>query len=117
MPAIADNHARTINFGHGYSCHITLLRPESIGEIKLHSNNPEDSLAIDPTFFSHENDMIIIKRGAQKMQAILEGKPFTPIRKNMLYLVEKGNDEQLEQDIRNRTGTSTTPVVLVKWGQ
>jgi len=116
VPAIADNHARNVNFGHGYSCHITLLRPESIGEVKLNSNNPKDSLAIDPKFFDHENDMVIIKQAAKKMQNILEGKPFSPIRKNMLYLVENGNDEQLENDIRNRADTQYHPCGTCKMG-
>ncbi len=116
VPAIADNHARTVNFGHGYSCHITLLRPESIGEVKLNSNNPEDSLAIDPKFFSHENDMVIIKRAAKKMQNILEASPFSAIRKDMLYLVENGNDEQLEKDIRNRADTQYHPCGTCKMG-
>ncbi|MFQ3311259.1 MAG: choline dehydrogenase [Colwellia sp.] len=116
VPAIADNHARTINFGHGYSCHITLLRPDSVGEVKLNSSNPEDSLAIDPNFFNNEKDMKIIKRAAKKMQNILEGKPFAPIRKNMLYVVENGNDEQLEKDIRNRADTQYHPCGTCKMG-
>jgi len=116
VPAIADNHARTVNFGHGYSCHITLLRPESIGEVKLNTNNPEDSLAIDPKFFSHEKDMVIIKQAAKKMQNILEGKPFSPVRKNMLYFVENGDDAQLEHDIRNRADTQYHPCGTCKMG-
>lgn len=116
VPGIVDNHARSINLGHGYSCHITVLRPDSVGEVKLNSNNPEDSLAIDPKFFNHENDMAVIKRGARKMQDILEGKPFSSIRKNMLYLVEKGNDKQLEQDIHNRADTQYHPCGTCKMG-
>jgi len=116
VPAIADNHARTVNFGHGYSCHITLLRPESIGEVKLKSNKPEDSLAIDPKFFNDTQDMAIIKRGAKKMQDILEGLPFSSVRKDMLYLVENGNDEQLEKDIRNRADTQYHPCGTCKMG-
>ena len=116
VPAIADNHARTMNFGHGYSCHITLLRPESIGEVKLNSNNPKDSLAIDPKFFKHESDMAIIKKAAKKMQNILEAAPFSAIRKDMLYPVENGNDVQLEHDIRNRADTQYHPCGTCKMG-
>jgi len=53
VPGIVDDHARKVNFGHGYSCHITVLRPDSTGEVKLNSRNPEDSLAIDPQFFDN----------------------------------------------------------------
>ncbi|MGR5550908.1 glucose-methanol-choline oxidoreductase, partial [Vibrio sp. DNB22_12_1] len=33
--AMADNHNRTFNYGHGYSCHVCVLRPKSRGEVRL----------------------------------------------------------------------------------
>ncbi len=116
VPGIVNDHARKLNLGHGYSCHITLLRPDSIGEVKLNSTNPEDSLAIDPNFFSNDKDMEILKRGAKKMQSILQGKPLKHIRKKMLYQVDTDNDAQLEQDIRNRADTQYHPVGTCKMG-
>jgi len=116
VPGIVDDHARKLNLGHGYSCHITLLRPDSIGEVKLNSTNPEDSLAIDPNFFDNKKDMEIIMRGAKKMQSILQGKPLAGIRKKMLYQVDTGNDVQLEKDIRNRADTQYHPVGTCKMG-
>ncbi|NRD73835.1 GMC family oxidoreductase N-terminal domain-containing protein [Shewanella sp. VB17] len=113
---IVDNHGRNVNLGHGYSCHITVLRPDSIGEVKLRSNDPEDALLIDPKFFENEQDFALIKRGAKKMQNILEGQPFDGIRKQMLYQVDNGNDQQLEQDIRNRADTQYHPACTCKMG-
>jgi len=116
VPGIVDDHARKLNLGHGYSCHITLLRPDSIGEVKLNSTNPEDSLAIDPKFFDNKKDMEILMRGAKKMQSILQGKPLQAIRKKMLYQVNSGDDVQLEKDIRNRADTQYHPVGTCKMG-
>ncbi len=116
VPGIVDDHARKLNLGHGYSCHITLLRPDSVGEVKLNSTNPEDSLAIDPNFFDNKKDMEVILRGAKKMQSILQGKPLEHIRKKMLYQVDSGNDAQLEKDIRNRADTQYHPVGTCKMG-
>ncbi len=113
---IVDDHARKVNLGHGYSCHITVLRPDSIGEVKLNSSNPEDCMAIDPKFFDDDRDLELIKRAAKKMQNVLEGKPFDGIRGKMLYNVENGNDAQLEQDIRNRADTQYHPVGTCKMG-
>jgi choline dehydrogenase len=113
---IVDDHARKVNLGHGYSCHITVLRPDSIGEVKLNSSNPEDCMAIDPKFFDDERDLELIKRAAKKMQNILEAKPFDGIRGKMLYNVDNGNDAQLEQDIRNRADTQYHPVGTCKMG-
>jgi choline dehydrogenase len=114
VPGIVDDHARKVNWGHGYSCHITVLRPESVGEVKLHSINPKDSLLIDPKYLSHKKDMEVIINGAKKMQTILEGNPFDNIRKGMLYHV--GNDEQLTQDIRTRADTQYHPCGTCKMG-
>ncbi|MCP4273058.1 MAG: hypothetical protein GY781_14040, partial [Gammaproteobacteria bacterium] len=113
---IVDNHARNFNMGHGYSCHITVLRPESIGEVKLQSTDPKDSMAIDPKFFDNNKDMELMLRGAKTMQNILEGESFSSIRGKMLYQVDNGNDEQLEQDIRNRADTQYHPCGTCKMG-
>lgn len=113
---IVDNHARTFNLGHGYSCHLTVLRPESSGEVKLQSSDPQDSLLIDPGFFEEPEDMDVMIRGARVMQNILEGEPFTAIRGKMLYPVENGNEEQLQQDIRNRADTQYHPCGTCKMG-
>ncbi len=113
---IVDDHARKVNLGHGYSCHITVLRPDSKGEVKLNSSNPEDCMAIDPKFFDDNRDLELIKRAAKKMQNVLEGKPFDGIRGKMLYNVDNGNDAQLEQDIRNRADTQYHPVGTCKMG-
>lgn len=116
VPGIVDNHARNINLGHGYSCHITVLRPESTGEVKLKSNDPADTTLIDPKFFDNAEDMALIKRGAKTMQNILEAEVFDDIRQSMLYDVENGNDAQLEQDIRNRADTQYHPCGTCKMG-
>jgi choline dehydrogenase len=105
VPGIVDDHARKINMGHSYSCHISVCRPESCGEEKLNSTDPMDTLLIDPNFLGDEKDIQTIMAGAQTMQTILEADAFSGIRKNMLYWVEKDNVQQVEQDIRNRADT------------
>jgi choline dehydrogenase-like flavoprotein len=35
-----DSHARKLHLGHGYSCHICLLRPKSVGTLALASADP-----------------------------------------------------------------------------
>ncbi len=114
VPGVVDNHARNLRFGHGYSCHLTLLRPKSKGTVKLASNNINHAPLIDPNYFDHEDDMKLMLKGADKMQRILEGKPFDSIRRKMLYKVDLGDIKALEQDIRNRSDTQYHPVGTCK---
>ena len=116
VPGIVDNHARTVNLGHGYSCHITLLRPESRGEVKLKSANPSDALAIDPKFFDDPRDMEVLIDGAQRMQQILESEPLSTISKKMLYPVDLGDRKTMEDEIRKRADTQYHPVGTCKMG-
>lgn len=117
VAGIVDDHARKVNLGHGISCHITLLRPESRGEVKLNSANPEDSLAIDPKFFEKREDMDVLLDGAQRMQEILEGQAFDSVRGDMLYPVDLGDRGMMEADIRNRADTQYHPVGTCKMGK
>jgi len=116
VAGIVDDHARSINLGHGISCHITLLRPESRGEVKLRSANPAESLDIDPKFFDKSEDMDVLIEGAQRMQKILESEPLASINKGMLYPVVQGDRVAMEQDIRNRADTQYHPVGTCKMG-
>ena len=48
--ALVEDHARKLRRGHGYSCHVCLLRPRSRGAVTLRSTDPLAAPAIDPNF-------------------------------------------------------------------
>ncbi len=84
VPEIVDDHVRKVKLGHGHSRHITFCRPESRGEVKWDSTDPDDSLLNYPNFFGDEKDMLAIIAGAQKMQTALDDVAFGDIPINML---------------------------------
>lgn len=114
--ALVDNHARTPHLGHGYSCHVTLLRPNQRGEVKLNSPNAADAPHIDPKFLEDEEDMRIFTKGALLQRKILESKPFDPWRQKILYPFDVNNPEEVEADIRNRADTQYHPVGSCRMG-
>lgn len=116
VAALIDDHARRIHLGHGYSCHLTVLRPYSRGEVKLQSNNPKDPLHIDPMFFADDRDMQTMLDGAETMRKVLEGKPFDGVRGAMLYPIPHNDRTALEHDIRKRADTQYHPVGTCKMG-
>lgn len=116
VAGIVDDHARKVNLGHGISCHITLLRPKSRGEVRLNSSDPYDPPYIDPRFFDQDADMQVLLDGAAKMQKILQSRPFDKVRGKMLYHVEPGDRKGMELDMRNRADTQYHPVGTCKMG-
>ena len=113
---IADDHNRRLHLGHGFSCHVTVLRPLSRGAVTLRSADPRAGPLIDPAFLQDERDLALLMRGARIQRAILESKPFDPYRGAMLYPVAKGDERALEQDIRNRADTQYHPSGTCKMG-
>ncbi|WP_342118788.1 GMC family oxidoreductase [Pseudoduganella sp. OTU4001] len=114
--AIVDDHARKMHLGHGFSCHVTVLRPHSTGTVGLESNDPRQAPRIDPRFFSDERDLELLATGAQKQQAIMESAPFDAIRGKMLYQVDRQDRAALKADIRRRADTQYHPVGTCKMG-
>jgi choline dehydrogenase-like flavoprotein len=114
--AIVDDHARKLRIGHGYSCHVTVLRPKSRGTVGLDSANPMAAPRIDPAFFSDERDLQLMIKGWHLQRRILESKPFDPYRGKSLYQVDAGDPQAVIQDIRNRADTQYHPVGSCKMG-
>lgn len=53
VPGYRSHRGRVVEYGHGYAVHTCVLRPKSIGEIRLGQNG---ALEIDPKFFSDPQD-------------------------------------------------------------
>ncbi|EDY87339.1 alcohol dehydrogenase [gamma proteobacterium HTCC5015] len=113
---IVDDHARKTHWGHGYSCHITLLRPKSCGEVALASADPREPPLINPAFLQEKEDIETLLNGAKTMQSILEDSAFDDVRKEMLYYVEKNDRKGMEADIRSRADTQYHPVGSCRMG-
>jgi choline dehydrogenase-like flavoprotein len=114
--AIVDDHGRRMHMGHGFSCHVDLLRPKSRGSVTLASCDPRDAPLIDPNFFGEEDDFTTLMKGAQIQQKIIESRDFDTIRGKMLHPIQTGNLEQLAHDIRSRADSQYHPVGTCKMG-
>ena len=56
--AVVDDHGRKMHLGHGYSCHVCVLRPKSRGSLWLKSSDPAAPPAIDPAFLKDESCLL-----------------------------------------------------------
>lgn len=114
--SIVDDHGRKLHWGHGFSCHTTLLRPHSRGRVALQSRDPMAPPSIDPAFLEDDRDMESLFSGVKKTQVILKAPAFDKIRKKAFYGVDMDDDAALREDIRNRSDTEYHPVGTCKMG-
>jgi len=114
--AVVDDHGRKLHMGHGYSCHVCVLRPKSRGSVWLKSADPTAPPAIDPAFLKDERDMETLVRGAKMMTQILEAPAFDDVRGKPFYSAGTTDTEELKADIRARADTQYHPVGTCKMG-
>ncbi len=115
--SIVDDHARKLHLGHGYSCHVCVLRPHSRGNVFLKSGNPMDPPGIDPQFLSDDRDLQTLIKGARMTRAVLEAPAMKKYAQKELFGVHDNmTDAQWEQNIRNRADTVYHPVGTCKMG-
>ncbi|SEF77532.1 GMC family oxidoreductase [Jhaorihella thermophila] len=115
--SIVDDHARKLHLGHGYSCHVCVLRPHSRGEVFLQSADPMAAPGIDPKFLSDERDLKTLVKGAKMTRQIMTAPPMRPyIHKELFGVHDDMTDAEWEAHIRARADTVYHPVGTCKMG-
>ena len=111
------NHGRTLTLGHGFSCHVCLLRPKSAGSLKLASKDPMALPLIDPDFLSHRDDMDRLIRGFKLMRNILQQPALAQFGgRELAATAGAQTDAQIEQVIRDYADTIYHPVGTCRMG-
>ena len=115
--SIVDDHARKLHMGHGFSCHVCVLRPKSRGSVGLTSADPMAPPRIDPQFLSDPQDLAVLMKGARKTRQLMQTAPLSGYIHKELFIKEEPDDAALEQHIRSRSDTIYHPVGTCKMGQ
>jgi choline dehydrogenase-like flavoprotein len=111
------DHGRTTTFGHGYSCHVCLLRPKSRGSVRLASADPLAPPLIDPAFLAERDDMDRLIRGFKLMRSILSQPALARFgARELPASAAAHSDAQIEQFIRNHADTIYHPVGSCRMG-
>ncbi|MBV7316565.1 GMC family oxidoreductase [Shewanella sp. NIFS-20-20] len=116
VKALVDDHGRKIHGAHGFSCHVTVLRPKSTGKVQLASRDPHDPLLIDCNFLGERADMDLMIKGWKLQYQLLHASAFDEVRGPMVYPVNPNDDAAIEADIRARADTQYHPVGTCKMG-
>ncbi len=111
-----DSHARKLHLGHGYSCHICLLRPKSIGTVALASADPLAAPSVDPKFFDHPDDLDAMVAGFKLTRKIMDAPALATIRSSEVYTAGIHSDDDIREELKNRSDTIYHPVGTCKMG-
>ena len=114
--AMLDDHARKLHLGHGYSCHMCLLRPKSIGDVKLASPDPLAAPLINPRFLEHPDDMEKMVRGFKITRKIMDAPALANIRSSDYQTANVRTDDEIRDVIRATSDTVYHPIGTCKMG-
>ena len=111
------DHGRKTVFGHGYSCHVCVLRPKSRGSVTLASTDPLAAPLIDPAFLSDDDDTARLVRGFKLMRQIL-GQPALAQYggREVAASAAAQTDAQIEAYVRQHADTIYHPVGTSRMG-
>jgi choline dehydrogenase-like flavoprotein len=111
------DHGRKPLFGHGYSCHVCLLRPKSRGGVTLASPDPLAPPAIDIGFLSERDDLDRMVSGFKMMRRILQQPALAALGgRELPASAGAQTDAQIEAFIRGHADTIYHPVGSCRMG-
>ena len=112
---MVEDHGRADIWGNGFSCHVCLLRPKSVGTVKIASRDPNADPLIDPNYLSHDEDMKTMIKGYRKMMEVMNTEPLAQFN-NVRNPLNIDDDKAIESAIRTRSDTIYHPVGTCKMG-
>jgi choline dehydrogenase-like flavoprotein len=113
-----QDHGRKPSTGHGFSCHVCVLRPRSRGSVTLASPDSQIAPRIDPNFLSDPADIQALVRGFRQMRGLLSQPALA--RYGGRELPESAaaqTDDDIEHYIRLHADTIYHPVGTCRMGQ
>lgn len=115
--ALVDDHARTLHGGHGFSCHVCLLRPRSSGRVWLKDADPLSPPMIDPAFLSDPADLEEMVEGYKMTEKLMKAPSLAKFVERDIFTADVRSDEDIRDILRKRVDTVYHPVGTCRMGQ
>jgi choline dehydrogenase-like flavoprotein len=111
------DHGRKTVFGHGYSCHVCLLRPQSRGSVQLASADPLAAPLIDPNFLGERDDVLRLVRGVKLTRRLMQQPALAAYgAKEFATSAAAVDDAQIETFVRRHADTIYHPAGTCRMG-
>lgn len=111
------DHGRRPTWGHGFSCHVCVLRPRSRGSLRLASADPLAAPLIDPAFLADPDDLRRLVRGFRQMRGLLQQPAMAALGgRELPQSAAARTDAEIEAFIRRHADTIYHPVGSCRMG-
>lgn len=112
--ALLEDHARKIRYGHGFACHVCVLRPRSRGSIQLASPDPLSAPLIDPAFLREDEDVQTLLAGYKLTRQLMAAPA---LQQHVSAVSEQaGSDDEIIALLRAGTDSVYHPAGSCKMG-
>ncbi|KAI6108025.1 hypothetical protein F5141DRAFT_1232534 [Pisolithus sp. B1] len=114
---------RSLGIGNGYMVLPVLLRPTSVGTVRLKSIDPWEDPLIDPNYLSTQHDVDVLVRGVRLAYKIAHTPPLSDLTDsanddpNLDHHFGRLSDDELQQIVRSRVETIYHPVGTCAMGR
>lgn len=114
--AMVDDHARKMHMGHGFSCHVCLLRPHSRGSLTLQGKTMDTPPLIDIGFLKDPRDLDELVEGFKLTRKIMHAPALAKWIVKDKFTAQVNTDEEIREVLRNRVDTVYHPTGTCKMG-
>ncbi len=117
LPAYVVDHGMMRIKGYGVSLYSNLLRPRSVGTVRLASARAEDAPLIDPNYLDDPYDRRMAVEGLKLAREVMAQPDFAPfVARERMPGAEARTDEDLAAYVREWAKTDYHPVGTCKMG-
>jgi len=117
LPAAMGAHGQGMIDFHAMQVHVGIMRPESVGTLKLKSADPSDHPILDPNYLSAEQDRVDFRSCVHHTREIFAQKSFEKYcGEEMRPGPDVTSDAQIDEFLRQRSDTSYHPSCTCKMG-
>ena len=118
FPSLVLDHGRQSPSSHSFQAHVGPMRPTSRGHVKLKSNNPSASPAIQFNYMQTEHDLKEMRDGIKIAREIFHQKAFDKYRgKEINPGINSSAESDLNEFIKNKGDTAYHPSCTCKMGK
>jgi choline dehydrogenase-like flavoprotein len=118
LPAYVVDHGRQRIKGHGVTINTCNVRPRSVGQVTLRSDDPLIPPDIDPNFLDDPHDWAVSTAAFEKGRELLATSAFAPlVKREHLPGAHVRTDKEIRAYIRRWAKTDYHPVGTCKMGR